>query len=314
MSDLHVVLGATGGIGAALVQELHARGTPTRAVSRHVTELDVPAGVHAYRADLTDPAAVGSAVGDASVIYHAAQPPYTRWPQEFPGLTSRIADASAAAGATLVVADNLYMYGPHNAPLTELTAQQANDHKGAVRRTMAADLLERHARGDLRVVLGRASDYYGPGGVASALGESLFGRAVAGRPAQAVGRPDRLHTMSFLPDVARALVLLAEQPNAHGQAWHLPAAEPLTGQQLVDLIAACLGKAVRVRTAGRRTLRLLGLANPMLREIADVSYQWEQPFISSSWAFEQAFGPFPVTPHHDAVAQTVSWWQARQAA
>lgn len=143
---LYVVLGATGGIGRAVVTEALARGRRVRAVSRSAgSAADLPAGTEVLGADLATPAGAAEAIAGAAVVVHAAQPAYTRWAQEFPGLTARIADATAAAGATLVFADNLYMYGlqPGGRPMVETTPAAAIDRKGRVRTAMATDLLDR---------------------------------------------------------------------------------------------------------------------------------------------------------------------------
>jgi len=70
---MQVVLGAGGGTGRAIVDELAAQGRRVRAVSRHDIA-DLPAGVEQVRADLMDPASAGTAIAGASVVYHAAQP------------------------------------------------------------------------------------------------------------------------------------------------------------------------------------------------------------------------------------------------
>jgi nucleoside-diphosphate-sugar epimerase len=312
---LYVVLGATGGVGRAVLAEAAARGHRVRAVSRSATAAgELPAGVDPMDADLRTPEGAAAAVDGADVVVHAAQPPYTRWPAEFPALTRRIADAAATAGAKLVMADNLYMYGPQpgGRPMTEDTAYAATDSKGRVRAAMATELLDRHARGELRVALGRASDYYGPHGTVSALGEGFFGAAVRGRTVNAVGSVQTPHSMAYLPDFAAGLLTLAERDTADGRAWHLPVAEPLTTRAFADLLAAEIERPVRLRAVGARTLRLLGLAVPMMRELAGVAYQWEHPFVADDSAFRAAFpDAVSVTPHPSAIATTVGWYRLR---
>ena len=53
-ANLQVVLGASGGTGRALVEELHRGGHRVRAVSRHPVT-DFPAGVEAVQGDITRP-------------------------------------------------------------------------------------------------------------------------------------------------------------------------------------------------------------------------------------------------------------------
>ena len=83
--------------------------------------------------------------------------------------------------------------------MTEATPQRATDRKGALRIRLAADLLARHERGDLEVAIGRSSDYFGPHGVNTGPGERVFGAAVEGKAAGALGRTDVPHSLSYLP-------------------------------------------------------------------------------------------------------------------
>jgi nucleoside-diphosphate-sugar epimerase len=308
--QLHVVLGATGGAGGALVGELARRGHRVRAVSRH-PGADLPEGVERLAADTGDPAQARSACQGATVVYHCVQPPYERWAAEFPTLTANISQAATDAGARLVYADNLYAYGPVQGPITEDLPALATTKKGRIRALMADRLLEAHRSGTLQVAIGRSSDYYGPGGANSVVGDVLFGAAVRGRRARWLGRLDVPHTLNYLPDVARALASLGERPQALGEVWHLPAAEPLTGRAFVELIAAELGRPVRVTATSRLAVRVAGVLNPRVRESAEMLYQWERPFVVDASKFQGAFGPFEPTPHQPAVAATVAWFGER---
>jgi nucleoside-diphosphate-sugar epimerase len=307
-SDLHVVLGASGGIGRAVVRELARRGHRARAVNR-AGDADVPAGVERLAADVATPAGAKAAAAGAAVVYHCAQPPYTDWPAAFPPLTTAVTDGAAAAGAKLVLADNLYLYGPHDGPLTEDLPAAATDRKGRVRAQMAEGLLAAHRQGRLRVAIGRASNYYGPGGLASVTGERLFRAALAGKPVRWVGRLDQPHTLSYLEDVAAGLVTLGEREEADGQAWHLPAAEPLTGRQFLQLVVDATGGRSRIATSSAAMVRLAGVFVPFIREVGEVIYEFQAPYVLDWSRFERAFGPVTPTPHPEAVARTVAWFR-----
>ena len=176
-SGLHVVLGASGGIG--IVRELVSRRHRVRAVSR-----SAPEGVEGVRADVSAPEDARAAVSGASVVYHAAQPDYSKWPEEFPPMTDAVIEGAAAAGAKLVFADNLHMYGPQ--PMNEETPPKATGKKGRTRALMAARLSQAHRSGRVLVTIGRASVYYGPGGTGSrgrpSSARSSPARRFAGRP------------------------------------------------------------------------------------------------------------------------------------
>jgi nucleoside-diphosphate-sugar epimerase len=308
--QLHVVVGATGGAGGALVRELAGGGHRVRAVSRKPAA-DLPEGVEPLAADAADPAQTRTACAGATVVYHCVQPPYERWAAEFPPLTQSIADAAAAAGARLVYADNLYAYGAVDGPITEDLPAQPTTNKGRIRAVMAERLLAAHRSGTVQVAIARSSDYYGPGGANSVVGDILFGAAVRGKRARWMGRMDLPHSLNYLQDVARALRILGARPEALGEVWHLPAAEPVTGRGFVELIAAPLGRPVKVTATSRLALRLAGLFDPRARETTEMLYQWERPFVLDASKFQRAFGPFEPTPHPQAVATTVAWFWER---
>jgi len=306
----HVVFGATGAIGGAVVGELARAGRQVRAVSRSGR---APDGAQGMAADASDLAQAARAVAGASVIYHCASPPYTQWPELFPTLTGSILGAAESSGAKLVFADNLYAYGPVDGPLREDLPAAARGRKGRIRAEMAADLLAAHREGRARVVIGRASDYYGPHGTGSTAGETVFGRILAGKKPQWTGRLDQPHTFHYLPDVARGLVVLADRREADGQVWHLPAAEPLTAQQFFDLIGTATGQPVPVHAtiASPALLAIAGVFSPLLREMRETTYQFRAPFVIDASKFEAAFGHLEPTAHRDAVRRTVAWYRSR---
>jgi nucleoside-diphosphate-sugar epimerase len=309
---LAVVLGASGGTGRAIVDELVRQGRRVRAVSRRgVTGLH--ASVEQVRADLYQPAEAVRATAGAAVVYHAAQPAYDQWAGNFERLNTSVGDAAAAAGARLVFTDNLYLYGPGASPMRETTPQRATDRKGALRIRLAADLLARHERGDLEVVIGRSSDYFGPHGVNSGLGERLFGSMLAGKAAAGAGSIDREHSFSYLPDMARAFVTLGDRDEAAGRAWHLPVMDPMTVRAFMERSFAVAGLPVKVHVDGPMTLRVAGLFMPMAREVGVVLYQWTEPFTSDWSAFEATFGPFGRTPLDEALTTTIAWWRGHVA-
>ena len=159
----HVVLGA-GAVGLAVAEALARRGESVRVVNRSGLREPI-AGIQSVRGEVTDSAFAASATRGARVVYQALNPPYHRWAQEFPRLQAAAIDAAQAAGARLVVMDNVYMYGrAKGRPFTEDRAYDANTRKGRVRARMARDLMAAHDGGTVQVTVGRASDFSGPRG------------------------------------------------------------------------------------------------------------------------------------------------------
>jgi nucleoside-diphosphate-sugar epimerase len=297
-----VVLGATGGAGSAVVRELVSRGLRVRAVSRSGAGPSLP-GMTPVKGDATDPASLREVCRGAGVVYHCVNVFYPQWTARLIPIAEAIVAATAAAGAKLVVMDNLYMYGRPDGPMTETTPRDARGKKGRLRIRLEQLLLDAHRAGRVRVAIGRASDFYGPQ-ANSAPAILVIRPAVSGRKASWVGSLDAPHTFSYLPDVAWGLATLAGYDEAFGEIWHLPAAEPLTGRQFAGLVFEALGAPPRIGLIPKPVMLLGGLFLPMIRESREVLYQFEHPFVMDAGKFSRAFGS-RITSHRAAIRQTL---------
>src|SRR5215212_5441331 len=310
--ELHVVFG-TGPVGMSVMDALVQRGRRVRMVNRS-GRASVPDGVELVGGDATNVAFAREAGEGASVVYFALNPPYDKWPELFPPLQAAVLEGAASAGAKLIAMENLYMYGPTDGrPLTEGLPYAPNTRKGAVRAMMSEELMEAHQSGRVRVAMGRASDFFGPRVLASAAGEQVFGRAVQGKSAQVAGNPDQPHTYTYVPDLAKGLVTLGEREEALGRAWHLPSPETLTTREFVEIIFEEVGKPARIQAAPKILLRAIGLFNPGMREMIEMLYEFEEPFVVDHSKFEQAFGKH-ATPLKEAVGDTVRWYRSKRPA
>ena len=92
--------------------------------------------------------------------------------------------------------------------------------------------------------------------------------------------------------------------------WHLPGPATGTTRALLDLVAAEVGHPVGIRSVPKIAMRALGLVNPMLRELAEMSYEFDEPFVLDTSKYESAFGAAG-TPLAAAVAATVAWYRTR---
>ena len=310
---LHVVFG-TGQVGSALIAHLASVDVAVRAVSRDRPRALAP-GADWRAADVTDPEAAADVAKGASVVYQCLNAPYNQWPELFPPLQRGVMAAAEANGALLVSLENLYGYGPTGGrPMTEDLPLAATTSRGRTRAAMTGELLAAADAGRVRVAIGRASDFFGPGVTqGSTLGERVFGNALASRRADFIGNPDLLHTYSYVPDIAAGLATLGTDPRAAGQVWHLPGPQTVTTRALLDLVAAEVGHPVGIRTVNKLAVRVLGLTNPMLRGLAETSYQFDQPFVLDTSKYVAAFGDAG-TPLAAAIAATVAWYRSRTSA
>ena len=306
-SELHIVLGASGGVGNALARELVAQGKRVRAVNRS-GKADLPANVEMLRGDALDADSIRAACAGASVVYNCVNVPYPEWAAKFPSMMRNITEAACAANAKLIFADNLYMYGPVAGMMTEDLPYNAMGHKGKLRAQMANELMEQHRAGKVRVAIGRASDYYGPGATNAIAGKDLFTAVIAGKKAMWAGSLDQPHTMTYIQDFARGLVVLGERDEALGQVWHIPGAEPITGREFLNLAFEAAGTKPQMGAYSRLMIRFAGLFSPLIREVDEVLYEFEKPYRVSGEKFARAFGKIE-TPHRAAIQETVAWYK-----
>ena len=122
------------------------------------------------------------------------------------------------------------------------------------------------------------------------LGEPVFGNALAGRRADFIGNPDLPHTYSYIPDIAAGLATLGTDDRAVGQVWHLPGPQTVSTRALLDLVAGQAGHTVGIRLVPKLALRVLGLVNSMMRELAEMAYEFDQPFVLDTSKYHSAFG------------------------
>lgn len=312
MADRHVVFG-TGPLGRATVEALLARGHRVRWVSRSGRAAEVPEGVEIRAADATDPGQARAAVEGAAVVYNCTNAPYTAqgFEEELPRLFGGILDAAEAVGARLVVGDNLYAIDEGPQPIRETGPEAPTTRKGRARKAVADALLDAHRAGRLPVVLARGSDFFGPWATdQSHLGSRAIPPLLDGKPALAIGGLDAPHTLTYVRDFGRALATLGDADEAHyGRAWHVPSAPPETRRAVLERIAREIGTPLKIRQLGPVARRVFGLFIPPLREMEEMMYQLDRPYVIDASDFTDTFGVEP-TPLDASVAETVAWFRA----
>jgi nucleoside-diphosphate-sugar epimerase len=299
---LHVVVGA-GPVGSAIACLLAERGDQVRLVTRSGAG-PVHPGIDRRRVDATNPEELGRVADGAAVLYHCAQPAYHRWLTDFPPLNAAILRAAEATGAVLVTAGNLYGYGLVNGSITEDLPVRPNSKKGQVRADMWAAQLNAHAAGRIRTAEVRGSDYLGAG-AANIVTIMLLPAVLSGRRVLVPANLDAPHSWTYTGDMAGTMIAVGADASAWGRAWHAPSPPPVSMRALAARAAQIAGTApARTGRMPAPLLRMAGLVNPGAREMIEVRYQFERPFVLDSSAAQHAFG-FSPTATDDALAETI---------
>jgi len=166
---------------------------------------------------------------------------------------------------------------------------------------------------DLRSIVVRAGDFFGGTGAGTWMDQAILKDLARGRIVYP-GPLDRVHAWAYLPDLAEAFVRVATVRDRLPSHAALPfPGHCLTGAELVAGIAAAArrsgvppdGRALRVAGLPWTLIRLAGLFNPMLRELARMSYLWREPHRLDGAALERLIGPVPHTPLDQALDETL---------
>jgi nucleoside-diphosphate-sugar epimerase len=302
----NVIFGA-GPLGLAVAQRLVSSGKTVRMVNRS-GKAPAPTSTEVVAADASDPSATRRACEGAAVVFHCATHSYGQWDKVLPPIMNGIIEGAAAAGARLVYGDNLYAYGLVDGPIREDLPYRPVGPNTKARAEVTTTLMNAHVAGKVRATIGRASDFHGPHARQSKVGDGVFARALAGKPAQVVGNSDLPHTVTFIDDFAAALVTLSQQDKALGEVWHVPNAETVSLRQFIEIVYRQVGKPARLQPLPKILLNVLALFVPPMVAVKETMYQSEQPWVVDHSKFIHAFGGQP-TPHETAVAQTIAWYR-----
>lgn len=306
----HVVLGV-GQIGSQVAAALAARGEEVVVVRRSAGDAGIP-GVETRRGDLGDRSFAAGLGRDAEVVYQCTNPAYHRWPEELLPNAEGAITIAKQSGARLVVLDCLYAYGDTGtAPRSEDTPMKPVSRKGELRRQMAERYREAAGEG-LQVSLVRASDFVGPGLAQSVLGDRAVARLRAGRSVEVLGDPEQPHAYTYGPDVAEALLRTAALERAPF-VIHVPTLPARSTRAWVEAIAAALGVSPRMFRAPRWVLSAMGLFDPPMRELVEMLYQFEGPFLYDD-ARSRALLAMEPTPFDAQIGAIVTAGRARAKA
>jgi len=206
----------------------------------------------------------------------------------------------------VVLIGTVYPYGrPQSERVREDHRRQPHTFKGRMRLAQEELLLAAARAGRIKATVLRLPDFYGPGVDKSFL-HSAFVAAAQSGTANLIGPIDRPHEFVFVSDVGPVAVRLAQTPEAYGRVWHFAGAGVTSQQAIVREIERQTGRPVKLRTAGKATLRLLGLFTPMLREMVEMHYLLTDPVLMDDRALERLIGPLKKTSYEQGIRLTLS--------
>jgi nucleoside-diphosphate-sugar epimerase len=305
---MQTILGSGGGIGVPLARELRKYTNSIRLVSRNPVKVNEDDEL--FAADLNDPDQVDKAIAGSEVVYVTIGFPYNLkvWQKTWPPFIREVIHSCIRYDSRLVFFDNVYLYSERSVPfMTESSVVDPPSEKGKVRQKLIEMIKQESEKNDLKALVARAADFYGPENKNSALTIMVADNLRKGKKAQVFGDPDRIHTYTYTPDAARATAILGNTSDAYNQEWHVPTTnEKLTTRQWIGLVAGALNTSPEIQKVPAFLIRLLGVFVPIMREFPEMLYQYEQDYIFDSSKFEKRFG-IRATPPDEGVKEMVKW-------
>ncbi|WP_242343872.1 NAD-dependent epimerase/dehydratase family protein [Anaeromyxobacter terrae] len=317
-----LVTGAGGFLGSALVRRLSARGERVRALVRSpAPALEGLPGVDVVSGDATSAASLRAAVRGCDVVFHLAGVRRATDPAEFlrvnAGSTRLALDACLAEAPGLsrfVLAGSIAAAGPSRTPRREDEPLEPVEPYGASKAEAERITLAYADR--LPVAVARPPRIMGPGDR-----ENLFFFRLA-RSGLAIGLrgPERPLSWIDVDDCARGLVLLAEKPEARGEAFFL--ASPATTDALSIQLEAARALGVRARAvlvppaAVRGAAALAELVTSVSGRRLPLNRKLAAQVLAPGWVCDPEkararLGFEARTPLCESIARAAAWYRDR---
>ncbi len=296
-----LVLGALGGVGKAVAKAFVRHGWRVFGLVRPGRS-GLPDGVEAVTADLFDAVAVARITGPVDVVFNGLNLPYPVWSTQALPLFTAATDVAEALGARQIYPGSVYNFGAGMpVDLTPDTRFAPTTVKGRVRVAIEALFRDRAEAGRLRTIVLRAGDFFGEGAPQSWM-HLLVAKEMRQGKITVPGPFDVVHAWAYLPDMAEAVVRLAdvEESLKAYEVFHFDS-HNLTARDLSNAAQVAVGRKMRLSHLPRLIFPLMGLFDPVMKATIEMLYLWDVPHALKDDRLAQVIGPVPRTPLVEAL-------------
>lgn len=293
---MQTILGSTGVIGKELVKALPQYTNKIRLVSRNPKKVNE--GDELVSANLLNSEEILKAIEGSEVVYLTAGIQYdiNVWRRDWPIIMKNVVDACKKNKSKFVFFDNVYSYGKVDGWMTEETPVKPDSEKGKVRAKLNEMIMNEVKRGNLKVLIAKAADFYGPNTALSFVNLMVFENYKKGKKAQWFIDVNKKHSFTYTPDAGKGTAILGNTESAYNQIWHLPTNKnALTGKEFIELAAKAMGVKPEYMVVKKWMVQMLGLFNKVIKESYEMLYQNEFDYLFDSTKFEKAFNYKPIS-------------------
>lgn len=311
---MKTILG-TGQLGVAVMQQL-LKKKPTEEIlivnRSGKLSMSVPANVNVIAADVTRKTDLEAIAKQSTVLFSCTDVPYHHWAEFYPAVAKALAFALTHTNARLVFADNLYSYGNvAGAEMFEQMPHSAKTKKGKIRADVINTLLHSGEAFNKRVAFVKAADFIGPRIYKGIFGTDFLDRVYRGKKVVLFGNISLPHTFTYINDFADAMINVGSATDTFGQIWHVPNAPALSIDKWVHLFEIITEKKIQKMIVPKFLIRVAGFFNPLIRELYEMAYQFEYPYLVNHDKYVNRFGNHAAYPSY-IVKQTVEWYNANK--
>lgn len=303
-----LVLGATGGMGYSVVNELMKNGFEVIAFGRNKQKLEQlyhPNPLLSfYIGDAYNLEQLLDAAKDVDTIFHSISVPYEQWTTQHPQLMKNVLDTAASVCAKVVIVDNIYAYGKDSLIIKETSPKKPHTKKGKIRLQLE-QMAEHYQNQGVDVLFAHFPDFYGPNAYNTYIHTTLSAM-IANKKPVFVGPLDVEREFIYTPDGAKALVQLAKKNDAYNQHWNIPG-NTITGRKLIQIAAKLTNNYKKPTSIKKWMIALLGLVNPFMKELVEMQYLTEKTFRLDGTKFTKEIGVLPKTTYEEGIKKTLRW-------
>jgi len=305
-----LVLGASGGMGYAIVKELIEKEIEVIAFARSKEKLEKlfknSEKVQIVTGDVFDVRDLMNAAKGIDVIFHAINIPYSEWYDKQPILMRNVVQAAGSSNSKLAIVDNIYAYGRGiTRKVNEEHPKNPHTKKGKIR----VELSNIAFQANVPVLIAHFPDFYGPNAV-NAMLTYTFDKMVQNKKAMFVGNQQNAREYIYTPDGAKAIVELAICDKAYGQSWNIPAAGVITGEKIISIAGSHLHYKKSVSTITKGMIQFLGILDKQMKEVVEMLYLTEEPVVLDGSKYEKEIGPLPATPYEEGIKRTLDFMKS----
>jgi nucleoside-diphosphate-sugar epimerase len=302
------ILGAGGAIGIELAKALTAYTSDIRLVSRNPKKVNSTDTL--FPADLTKKEDVFKAVEGSQITYVTIGFPYKAsvWKEFWSPFIQNVIDACLEHNSKLVFFDNVYAIGGNNVNhITENSPISPVSKKGKIRAEVDRIILENMEKNNLQAIIARSPDFFG--GTArqtSVVMNLVYDNLIKDKKAQWFCNAKIVHSMGYVPELAKGMAMLGNTPEAYNQIWNLPTdSQRITGEEWINLFASEMGKENKFTVLPNWMVKAIGWFVPIMKELGEMNYQYDRDYYFDSTKFNNYFKFIPI-PNAVAVKQAIA--------